>query len=55
MWIKDNYPIYTTNFWGSTSDNNYGFGNMNIREAIGNHTGINQTHSPIQNYRLKTI
>ena len=49
MGIKDNYPIYTTNFWGSTSDNNYGFGNMNIREAIDNHTGINQSPLPVLN------
>jgi hypothetical protein len=49
MGIKDNYPIYTTNFWGSTSDNNYGFGNMNIREAIDNHAGINQSPLPVLN------
>ena len=49
MGIKGNYPIYTTNFWGSTSDNNYGFGNMNIREAIDNHTGINQSPLPMMN------
>ena len=30
-------------------DNNYGFGNMNIREAIGNHTGINQSPLPMMN------
>ena len=50
MGMKDNYPLYTTNFWGNSSENNYGFGNSNIQEAISNHSGINQTPLPMQNF-----
>ena len=35
--ITDNYPQYTTNFWGSP-DNNYGFGSSNISKNIQNVT-----------------
>ncbi len=31
-----NYPQYGTNFWGSSSDNNYGFGTSNIENNIEN-------------------
>ena len=31
-----NYPQYTTNFWGSSADNNYGFGTSNISNNIEN-------------------
>ena len=31
-----NYPQYGTNFWGSSSDNNYGFGTSNIGNNIEN-------------------
>ena len=31
-----NYPQYGTNFWGSSSDNNYGFGTSNIGSNIEN-------------------
>ncbi len=34
--ITENYPQYTTNFWGSSSDNNYGFGTSNIGNNIEN-------------------
>ena len=34
--ITDNYPQYTTNFWGD-ADNNYGFGSSNISSAISSH------------------
>ena len=37
------YPQYTTNFWGSSSDNNYGFGTSNISNNIENM----QTMTPI--------
>lgn len=33
--ITENYPQYTTNFWGN-SDNNYGFGMTNITDNIAN-------------------
>ena len=33
--IIENYPHYTTNFWGN-SDNNYGFGMTNITDNINN-------------------
>ena len=49
MGMKDNYPLYTTNFWGNSSENNYGFGNSNIQEAISNHSGINQSPLPVLN------
>ncbi|MBQ8464556.1 MAG: hypothetical protein IJ545_00940 [Alphaproteobacteria bacterium] len=32
--ITSNYPQYTTNFWGSSADNNYGFGTSNIGNNI---------------------
>lgn len=31
---KDNYTQYSTNFWGTLADNNYGFGNTNISKNI---------------------
>ena len=31
--ITDNYPQYTTNFWGD-SGNNYGFGSSNISQNL---------------------
>ena len=34
--ITSNYPQYTTNFWGSSADNNYGFGTSNIGSNIEN-------------------
>lgn len=33
--VTENYPQYTTNFWGN-SDNNYGFGMTNITDNINN-------------------
>ena len=39
-----NYPQYTTNFWGSSSDNNYGFGTSNIGNNIEN---MQQTMTPV--------
>ncbi|MBQ8464790.1 MAG: hypothetical protein IJ545_02135 [Alphaproteobacteria bacterium] len=38
------YPQYTTNFWGSSADNNYGFGTSNIESNIENRQ---QTMTPI--------
>lgn len=38
------YPQYTTNFWGSSSDKNYGFGTSNIENNIEN---IGQTMPPV--------
>ena len=38
------YPQYGTNFWGSSADNNYGFGSSNIG---GNIDKIKQTMTPI--------
>ena len=34
--ITKNYPQYGTNFWGSSPDNNYGFGSSNIHNNIEN-------------------
>ncbi|MBP5399536.1 MAG: hypothetical protein J6Y53_03875 [Alphaproteobacteria bacterium] len=39
-----NYPQYTTNFWGTNADNNYGFGTSNIGSNIKNM----QTSSQLQ-------
>ena len=39
-----NYPQYTTNFWGSSADNNYGFGTSNIGSNIENRQ---QTMTPV--------
>ncbi len=39
-----NYPQYGTNFWGSSSDNNYGFGTSNIGNNIENRQ---QTMTPV--------
>ncbi len=38
------YPQYTTNFWGNSADNNYGFGTSNIGSNIENRQ---QTMTPI--------
>ena len=38
------YPQYTTNFWGSSADNNYGFGSSNISNNIDK---IKQTMTPV--------
>ena len=32
--ITDNYPQYGRNFWGSSPENNYGFGSSNITDNI---------------------
>ncbi|MEE6207423.1 MAG: hypothetical protein VZR95_05150, partial [Alphaproteobacteria bacterium] len=45
--ITENYPQYTTNFWGSP-DNNYGFGSSNITDAISAHPAMNTTPLPLQ-------
>ena len=42
--ITENYPQYATNFWGSSADNNYGFGTSNIGSNIENRQ---QTMTPI--------
>lgn len=36
--ITENYPQFDTNFWGGTSENNYGFGTSNIKQNIENVT-----------------
>ena len=45
--ITDNYPQYTTNFWGDAG-NNYGFGSSNISSAISAHPAMNTTPTPLQ-------
>lgn len=49
--IDNNYPQYSTNFWGSSS-NNYGFGTSNISENIKNKN--NSLNQAIQ-YAQKTL
>ena len=44
--ITENYPQYTTNFWGDAG-NNYGFGSSNITDAISVHPTMNTTSVPI--------
>ena len=44
--ITKNYPQYTTNFWGN-ADNNYGFGNSDITDAISTHPAMNTAPVPI--------
>ena len=44
--ITENYPQYTTNFWGD-SGNNYGFGSSNISSAISAHPAMNTAPVPI--------
>ena len=34
--ITENYPQYTTNFWGPSPENNYGFGTSKIHNNIEN-------------------
>ena len=43
----DNYPQYTTNFWGDAG-NNYGFGSSNITSAISAHPAMNTIPTPLQ-------
>ena len=45
--ITDNYPQYTTNFWGDAG-NNYGFGSSNISSAISTHPAMNTIPTPLQ-------
>ncbi len=45
--ITDNYPQYGRNFWGSSPENNYGFGSSNITDAINNHPAMNTSPVPI--------
>ncbi len=45
--ITNNYPQYTTNFWGDAG-NNYGFGSSNISSAISTHPAMNTTPTPLQ-------
>ena len=42
--MAENYPQYTTNFWGNNPDNNYGFGTSNISSNIAN---MNNTITPV--------
>jgi hypothetical protein len=44
--ITENYPQYTTNFWGSP-DNNYGFGSSNITDVVSAHPAMNTSPVPI--------
>ena len=44
--ITENYPQYTTNFWGDAG-NNCGFGSSNISSAISAHPAMNTTPVPI--------
>ena len=45
--MDENYPQYTTNFWGNNADNNYGFGMTNISQNIEN---MNNTVNQNPNY-----
>lgn len=45
--ITSNYPQYTTNFWGQSADNNYGFGMSNIGNYVRN--VIKQLNNPTNN------
>ena len=47
--IKNNYPKLGTKFWGSSSNNNYGFGNSNIHKNI-----ENRNNSVISNITMNT-
>ena len=49
--ITENYPQYTTNFWGDAG-NNYGFGSSNITDAINAHPAMNTTPVPITGQTL---
>ena len=49
--ITENYPQYTTNFWGD-SGNNYGFGSSNISSSISTHPAMNTTPVPITGQTL---
>ena len=42
------YPQYRTNFWGSSADNNYGFGTSNIRNNIENRQQTTPQQNPLQ-------
>ena len=42
--ITKNYPQYGTNFWGGSSNNNYGFGSSNIHDNI-----ENKNNNPFEN------
>ena len=42
--ITENYPQYTTNFWGSSPENNYGFGTSKIHDNI-----ENMNNNPFEN------
>ena len=35
---EENYPKFSTNFWGGSPENNYGFGTSNIKQNIENVT-----------------
>ena len=45
--ITSNYPQYTTNFWGNSADNNYGFGVSNIGNNVPK--VVKQLNNPINN------
>jgi len=48
--ITENYPQYTSNFWGNNADNNYGFGSSNISANIENmQNTLNQPMQYAQN------
>ena len=47
--ITKNYPQYGTNFWGGSSNNNYGFGFSNIHDNI-----ENRNNSVISNIGMNT-
>ena len=51
--ITDNYPQYTTNFWGDAG-NNYGFGSSNITDAISAHPAMHTTPMPIMQAQTPT-
>ena len=47
--ITKDYPQYSTNFWGSSSDNNFGFGNSHISSNI-----ENMQNTPVLNVQNQT-
>jgi hypothetical protein len=44
-----NYPQYGTDFWGTSPDNNYGFGTSNITDNIANMNNLQNGMNNIQN------
>ena len=52
--IKNNYPNLGTKFWGTSSNNNYGFGNSNIHKNVENRIKQLQPQGTISGLHPKT-